>query len=313
MPAVFVDSNVVLTGALGHQGPASRLWKFGASVTYLHSPQVLRECMSLIESQAHTGADCDDARRLVIDYLGNLRSRLVPDSVAPEGTHSPDPDDNHIIGSALAAGADLICTYNLRDFARSPVKSVAPISLIREYGDETDQHKCMYIVGLGDVGTILFVGRIHHPSSMDSIALSNNGTHVFADSMGFVNVCGPHALMNAPLAPLPAQQEFVMTIRYKCDHFEAAMWHRKTGPWKQTILSRARAQFSNMTQLTMFTRPDHKFFGHVQSLSCLPRFVRDNELQSALECCSLEAVTGSLGLRDYFNAVSVRRSRGGSW
>ncbi|MEM6622232.1 MAG: PIN domain-containing protein [Pseudomonadota bacterium] len=55
----------------------------------------------------------------------------VPAKEAPD-IHLPDPADLHVVGAALAAQADTILTFNMRDF---PARTLAPLGLQPRHPD----------------------------------------------------------------------------------------------------------------------------------------------------------------------------------
>lgn len=70
--------------------------------------------------------------------IARLREGWPGAEVAPRAgdlgrLHLPDPDDVHVLASAIAAGADLLCTFNARDFPRH---TLAPEGLERVDPDQ---------------------------------------------------------------------------------------------------------------------------------------------------------------------------------
>lgn len=50
-----------------------------------------------------------------------------------EGLSLPDPDDRHVLAAAIRGRADVIVTYNLKDF---PTKALAPLEIEAQHPDE---------------------------------------------------------------------------------------------------------------------------------------------------------------------------------
>ncbi len=49
----------------------------------------------------------------------------------------PDPDDRHVLAAAIVAGADIIVTYNLKDF---PTDALAPYEIEAQHPDTFTRH-----------------------------------------------------------------------------------------------------------------------------------------------------------------------------
>lgn len=295
---IFLDTNVILTGAFNERGPAGTLGSLGPNATFLHSPFVLAECDQLLARDAPTHHIAELAALKVRHFLELLNSEFVPDAAPPPGCSAHDPADDLVLGSALASNTNVICTYNLRDFPTERIGVRTPLAIRRTIGGIALQD---YIqpVTLSAHGTILFFGRLHHPSSMSQILRSDNGTTVAADEGGFIRLSGPRVFRQSARIPLQSNIEFRMTIRYNHTDFEAAVWRRVSNEWSKDVLTSGSATFSEHTFPILFLVPNHQFFGHVQSISGLPRYVRNKHLLSALDNDSLEAVAGSLDLKAF--------------
>lgn len=68
-----------------------------------------------------------------------LMNAAVPDCLVEgyeplmEGLRLPDPDDRHVLAAAISARADVIVTFNQRDF---PVEAIAPLRLHTKHPDD---------------------------------------------------------------------------------------------------------------------------------------------------------------------------------
>lgn len=137
---VLLDTDVLIDVALGrdpHAEPAGQLldalehrpgsaciaWHSVANFYYLVSPARGR----------------GDARQFLVDL-----TRFV--DIAPTTTESVrlaaglpmrDFEDALQVAAALACGAEVIATRNVRDYANAPVRAVTPKSLLREAGGGT--------------------------------------------------------------------------------------------------------------------------------------------------------------------------------
>ena len=77
---------------------------------------------TIVELRARRGRDPEETQAYVTRLLHQMNTAL-PDARATvepgsEETVSglPDPDDNHVVAAAVAGRADVVVTFNLRDF-----------------------------------------------------------------------------------------------------------------------------------------------------------------------------------------------------
>lgn len=75
--------------------------------------------------------------KAILDCLVQGYERLIP------ALNLPDPDDNHVLAAAIRSRADVIVTYNLKDF---------PLEILDEYGIEA-QHPDDFIHHLLDLAS----------------------------------------------------------------------------------------------------------------------------------------------------------------
>jgi hypothetical protein len=222
----------------------------------------------------------------------------MPDASPPEGITTLDEGDHLLLGAAFAAKCDAICTYNVKDFPDSHIAVGTPLAIHRWIAAPQLEHY-VQSVQLSDRGTLLFFGRLNHESSMGPILESGGIVTVVADEKGFIRLKGPEVKRCSAVKPLPRDTEFRLTIRYNCTDFEAALWTKGSSGWTKDIISNGAATFSSETKPLLCFVPNHRFTGHIQCLSGLPRFVRDKQMPAALDNYSLEAVAGSLDLKRY--------------
>lgn len=97
------------------------------------SEAILDECFrSILESRPELPAGALARTR-------DLVNRAVPDCLVVgyenlvEGIALPDPDDRHVLAAAIRSGAQLIVTFNLKDF---PDESLAPYGIEAKHPDE---------------------------------------------------------------------------------------------------------------------------------------------------------------------------------
>lgn len=68
----------------------------------------------------------------------NVRGSLVTGyKPLVEGLTLPDPDDRHVLAAAIRAGAEVIVTFNLKDF---PAERLAPFGIEAQHPDEFVVH-----------------------------------------------------------------------------------------------------------------------------------------------------------------------------
>ena len=117
LPRVFLDTCVLyppilrdLLLGLAHRGLYAPLWSQGVAAEWMH----------LTARKGDAGAP---------EALARMRARW-PGAEAPPGEPDlidlPDPTDRHILAAAIAGGAGLLLTLNLRDFPR---RALAPYAL----------------------------------------------------------------------------------------------------------------------------------------------------------------------------------------
>jgi predicted nucleic acid-binding protein len=302
---VFLDSNVVLTGAFNPRGPAGSLRALHTQASFIYSHDVISECDYLIGRDAPNTWVAQVARRILRTYLSSLEALQMPDAPPPAGITAFDADDQQLLGAALAARCDAICTYNVKDFPADHIKVGTPLAIHRSLA-EPQLEDFIQEIQLSNRGTLLFFGRVHHESSMGPILESGGGVMVEADDKGFIKLTGPAVKRSSPIRPLPGNTEFRLTIRYNSTDLEAALWGKGSSGWSKEIISTGAATFSTETKPILCFVQNHRFSGHIQCISGLPRFVRDKQMPPVLDNYSLEAAAGSIDLRRYLQSVRVQ-------
>ncbi len=299
---IFLDTNIVLTGAFNPRGPAGCLVTIIDRVTFVYSPQVLQECDYLVERDAPTSTVAQWAKNATRSYLSDLRALQVPDNEPPQGIAALDPDDRMLLGAALSAKAEAICTYNVKDFPVKYINVSTPLAIHRSIANPILEHYIQPVV-LSTNGTMLFFGRIHHESSMGKILDSGSDVAVVADERGFIRLTGRGVKRCGPIKALPSNTEIRLTLRYNLETFEAALWLKQSHIWKKDVITTGSASFSVSTRPILCFVPNHCFSGHIQCISGLPRFVREKQMPAALDNYSLEASAGSLDLKRFLKTI----------
>jgi len=88
-----------------------------------------------------------DLTRAQVDRTSDLMNRAIPDGLVDgyadliAGLTLPDPDDCHVLAAAIRCGANVIVTFNQRDF---------PADVLASYGVES-QHPDEFVENLFDL------------------------------------------------------------------------------------------------------------------------------------------------------------------
>lgn len=301
---VFLDANVVLTGAFNPEGPAAKLGALQGHVSFIYSDKVLHECLYLIQRDAPSAAAQHAAEQDVRSYLANLRALQVPDALPPHGIDALDEGDQLILGAALASKSDVLCSYNIKDFPPDHISVCTPLTIHRSNSGPKLEH-FIQPINLSSEGTLLFFGSLRHESSMGPILQSSNGVTVLADEQGLIRITGSDVKHSHAVKPLPQGSEFRLVVRYKDNDFEAALWRKDSSTWHKEVITYGAAIFSQSTTSILCFVQNSKFSGHIQCISGLSRYVRDKHMPAALDNYSLEAVAGSLDLKRYLLTACI--------
>lgn len=127
---LVLDTNVVVSAVLGSSAPA-RLIELAADGAFdlFTSEGLLAELVEVLDRE-HISRRLESTHRSASEVLAlyeELAERLIPASISRT---APDPDDDAVLGCALAAGADFIISgdrrlRNLKTFHRIPILSPA--------------------------------------------------------------------------------------------------------------------------------------------------------------------------------------------
>ncbi|RQW25325.1 PIN domain-containing protein [Rhodobacteraceae bacterium CH30] len=291
----LLDTSVILTAALNQQSHAYRLHEISHAVQFLITPKIRAECTSLIKSRSNSEKKISATEYLIEQFLLLIRAHEIDDNDTLTPTKKcKDPNDQFIFDAAVHANCDYICTYNCKDFPKDKIKIAAPLYILR---DNLCQNISLLIQHpkLSSKGTLLFIGQLHHKSSIGSIIKSKNGTEVYADGNGHIQISG---ITNTIIKnPLPEGERMALSIRYHKGHFYADNWKNNNNSWKKTPLTEARCDFPEDTQPQLFFVAEHNFYGHVINVSGADRFVKDGQMEDALENVSLGATIDSFDVK----------------
>lgn len=307
---VFLDTNVVLTGALNPYGPASRLSKLLGEVIFYTSQRVIQECTWLLNKKTKDEQKINLAGYLINSYLKSLNTILVPDEEVSHTVVCYDVDDQYIYDAARKHNCEYICTYNVRDFPASQIKARTPHYILLEQ-EQNNIENYIQLPLLNKHGTMIFIGSLAHKSSMGKILQSDSGINVFTNNNGDICIEGKSVKNIFKSSSLEGNIEQVLSFRYNSDNFEAARWSLRDGNWDKQVLTRANCSFSENTKPLLFFCKDHNFYGHVKNVSGIPRYVKDKHMQHVLSNKSLETVAGSLDLKYVLDNTKIMTTPNG--
>jgi len=114
-----------------------------------------------------------EVRRTKLQRTVALMNSAIPDSLVSgyecliEGIQLPDPDDRHVVAAAVFANAEVIVTFNLKDFPAVILKSLHVQA----------QHPDDFVVGLIDIDEMAVceaarrqrANLLHPPKSVDQL------------------------------------------------------------------------------------------------------------------------------------------------
>jgi hypothetical protein len=94
-----------------------------------------------------------------------------------EAVTLPDPDDRHVLAAAIRAGADLILTFNLKDF---------PEEALRPYGIESQHPDDFLMLQLDLAPNIVCAAAKRHRASLKNPPKDVEGYLVTLEAQGLV-------------------------------------------------------------------------------------------------------------------------------
>lgn len=303
---VLLDTNVVITGALMRSSFAGQLEIAKGEITYVITEYILREAERVVRSAAEETMIGEAAVRTIGNFVTLLGAVVIPEGSTIDASAVRDEDDRPVYAAALHNSCDTICTYNLADFPESAdVRVRSPLALLQQLGPGKGYMMLQYPI-LDEDGTIFIQGRLHHETAMGEILVAQNGTRVFNDPRGYVQVTGPD-VSRAKLRHRLAGDEWIsFFFRYRrSGHLEAVMWmpdytRPKPGGGVETrkvVLTEGTARIQPPVTPKLVFNGNFGFFGAVSNISGIPLYVRDRQVPTVIRNRSLECVIGSIDVR----------------
>lgn len=306
---IFLDTNIILTGSLNPYGPSNALIKLVKKVKYFTSQRVIQECIWNLEKKTNNPLKIKFVESLIGNFCKELDIKIVEDT-EPKQIICSDPDDQYIYDAALTYDCKYICTYNVKDFPIGIIDSRTPHYLIHKIDHNNVDNYVQYPL-LADKGTLLFMGKLHHKSSMGDILFSSCGIKVYSNQNGTICIEGKNVRSSKAFSNLEGDTSLAITLRYNKSNFEASKWNFDGIKWNKTLLTTAECTFSKETKPLLFFKENHNFFGHIQNISGIPRYVKDKSMQHVLSNNSLETAVGSLDLKYVLDNIKIIKIQNG--
>lgn len=129
MRRIVLDTNVLVSALLSPNGPPARLLAAvkDGDVTLITSEEQLQELHRVLY-QLNAQVRPDEAESLV----DGLRAVGVVATDLPDVDDSPDPDDNQILATAIAGGADVIVSGDKKHMLSVGQVGAVPIVTARD-------------------------------------------------------------------------------------------------------------------------------------------------------------------------------------
>jgi predicted nucleic acid-binding protein len=303
---VLLDSNVLLIGGLSPLSNAVRLIEVRGRVRFVVSNSILDECRKVIEREAPSREVAAVALRLLGFFLAQLGAE------AARTTASSTAHDQHVLEAAAQLGADVICTYNVRDFDGFTGGTLSPLGLLREvdFAEFAVERP-----NLGGEWTLLLRGQVHNVANLGSLVRGANGVEVYSRDDAKIEASGPGVNLRVH-HPLPARVEFSVVIRYsRSGQMEVDAWpmdlaadwpsgvpaDRSTGKLK---LSSGSVPLVPPVGVFCFNYPSG-FVGEVYGFSSAPLRLSDRRLRNALPSGTLESALKSEDVRALLGRIQL--------
>jgi putative PIN family toxin of toxin-antitoxin system len=130
---IVLDTNVIVSGLLNPEGNPGRIVDLllAGEVTLLVDDRILAEYRAVLR-RSKFGLGAAD----VSDFLDLLEAASERVAAAPLGVRLPDASDRPFLEVAVAAGADVLVTGNIRHFRvphPSPIGVESPTEFVRRW------------------------------------------------------------------------------------------------------------------------------------------------------------------------------------
>lgn len=103
-----------------------------AGVTPIWSPKILAEWRAAVSKLGSVEAAQNDTE-IALLRARYPRSEVEPDPDLITGLFLPDPDDLHVLASAITGSCDALLTFNTKDF---PIRALGAHGILRRHPDE---------------------------------------------------------------------------------------------------------------------------------------------------------------------------------
>jgi predicted nucleic acid-binding protein len=297
MQLVFLDTNVVLSGALAPGGPASSLVRSRDEFRFIYSDRVIEECNAQINRWQAPDRVVVRARKSIDDFLRDLSAERIPDKPFP-GVQAHDPDDQVILETACHEACSYICTYDYTDFPSDLLLPCAPLSLRRQAPKEhkvgtpmSDDEMAVFIqeASFSQVGTLMIYAqfwKFRYPFAL----LYADDFNLYVGSDNHIVCEGSVVKDFKQLGPLDNRLA-VIVIRYKDACIEALRWQN---PHEIHHLSTCdpevifRARCSRLINVCSAPPTEWACQFYLLGFSGVPRYLNYKALRAAIGDGSLE-------------------------
>ena len=311
MNRVFLDANVLLTGAICPGTFAHGLSLHRSGLSFYTSNSCLREAETVIARHAYP-----ELAVAAIDSLNHFLQSLgcfvtVDQDVPGLDLTGVSKTDRHAYTAAVASGADVLCTYNIKDFSGGAVEVRSPLGIMRSVGDPQRfmiQYPC-----LGEAGTLMLLTRQYGDDHAGVLAGSDDVVITQRPDRS-ISVEGDGMKEFRPTGHrVPDGYAHALVLRYRADgEFEVSAWllgeqlpdDLAVGSSGKVALASGRAAFGHPVtpglSLGRLTGPSGEVFG----VSGVPRWVSDTNMrtQALVDQC-LEGVAESKGIAEALRSV----------